>query len=209
MSGFIICTHHEILCGWSKVGGWNGRYIWHKRERSKMPAEFWLENPERKDHLEYLSTDGRKMWKWVLIKVGWVHADWIWLRKGTSGSSGHGNKLLGSIKFREVLGEMRNCQILTKGLCSISLSITFVGMGIHKVFQNKQCKVPEGQYEARYGAHWGLAVLEWPVNLPHTWHLLLVCVCACVHWYILLYVKQETVLIVLQMLDVMIKNLVV
>jgi len=80
-------------------------------------------------------------------------------------------------------------------------------MGIHKVFQNKQDKVPKGQHEARYGARCRHAVLEWPVNLTHTWHLLLVCV--CVHWYILLYVKQQTGLIMLQMLDVMIKNVAV
>jgi hypothetical protein len=31
-----------------------------------------------------------------------------------------------------------------EGLCSITLSITFVGIEIQKVFQNKQDKVPQG-----------------------------------------------------------------
>ena len=179
MSGFIICTHHEILRGWSKLGGWNGQYIWHKRERSKMPAEFWMEKPEGKDHLEYLSTDGRKMWKWVLIKVGWVHADWIWLRKGTSGSSGHGNELLVSIKFREVLGEMRNCQILKKDSVPLVCQLLFLVWESIKFFKTNRTRcqkgnMKQGMVHAEDSQLWSDL---WTSHIPGT---CCSCVCVCV-----------------------------
>jgi hypothetical protein len=82
-----------------------------------MHTIFWSENLKGRDHSEDLGVDGRIILEWILWKIGWGSVDWIHVaqvRNQWQGSCEHGNELSDSIKGRELLDQLSDCQLLKK-----------------------------------------------------------------------------------------------
>jgi hypothetical protein len=63
---FMACTLHQILLGWSSQGGWDGRGMYHSRERWEMNTIFSSGNVKVRDHWEDLVPDRRNVLKLIL-----------------------------------------------------------------------------------------------------------------------------------------------
>jgi hypothetical protein len=78
--------------------------MWSIWGRGEVCTGFWSGNLRERGHWGDPDVDRRIILRRIFRKwEGVVGTGWSWLRKGTGGRHLYGNKLLGSIKFGEIL----------------------------------------------------------------------------------------------------------
>ena len=64
----MLCTHHQILFGWSSQEEWDGQGLWHAWGRRQMPTRFWLRSLGERYNSEDTGVDLRMILKWIFQK---------------------------------------------------------------------------------------------------------------------------------------------